>query len=101
MTTPRELKKSPTTLEQRNTDKEKERKIKKFGRQLFNARCKQGTEITFSFNRSTRYRIRWVRKKKDTRHHKSREHGSGRTNRKPLRAMNSVSIPLSRILQCV
>ena len=64
MTTPHELKRSPTTLERCNTGKEKERKMKKFGRQLFHTRCKQGTEIAFSFNRSTRYKTRWVRKKK-------------------------------------
>ena len=105
MTTPHELKRAPTTLGRRNTDKEKERKMMKFGRQLFNTRYKQGTKITFSFNRSTRYKTRRVRKKEDekedTRHRKSREHGSGRTNRRPLRATNSVSILLSRILQCV
>ena len=101
MTTPHELKRSPTTWERRNTDKEKERKMEKFGRQLFNTRCKQGIEITFSFNRSTHYRTRWVRKKEDTRHRTYRGHGSDRTNRRLLRAANSISILLNRIHQCV
>ena len=38
--------------------------MKKFDRQLFNARCRRGNKISFSFNKSIRYRTRWVREKK-------------------------------------
>ena len=73
MTTPHEQKRSSMTLGRREKEKKKRRKkekreMKKFDRQLFNARCRRGNKISFSFNKSIRYRTRWVRKKRRRRY---------------------------------
>ena len=53
--------------EKKKRRKKEEKKMKKFDRQLFNARCRRGNKISFSFNKSIHYRTRWVRKKKKKR----------------------------------